>query len=94
VDLTYDRDGVPNPTEINIGRFFTTHFFFSKAGLNMPYLLIKLAYNEELSPINRKINPLTPGLAWIRGMDLEPILTTLKVCDLYESDLQNRRKKV
>ena len=36
VDLTYDRDGVPNPTEINIGRFFTTHQFFTAAGLNMP----------------------------------------------------------
>ncbi len=28
VDLTYDRSGVPNPTEINIGRFFTTHYFW------------------------------------------------------------------
>jgi carbamoyl-phosphate synthase large subunit len=35
VDLTYDREGVPNPTEINIGRFFTTHLFFSEAG-NLP----------------------------------------------------------
>ena len=29
VDLTYDDEGVPNPTEINIGRFFTTHLFFT-----------------------------------------------------------------
>ena len=27
VDMTYDRSGVPNPTEINIGRFFTTVVF-------------------------------------------------------------------
>lgn len=36
VDLTYDGDGVPNPTEINIGRFFTTIHFFTRAGLNLP----------------------------------------------------------
>jgi hypothetical protein len=36
VDMTYDQDGHPNPTEINIGRFFTTHYFFTKAGVNFP----------------------------------------------------------
>src|SRR3989338_8278699 len=39
VDLTYDFSGVPNPTEINIGRFFTTHEFFTRLGLNMPEIL-------------------------------------------------------
>ena len=28
VDMAYDRNGIPNPTEINISRFFTTHKFF------------------------------------------------------------------
>jgi Phosphoribosylaminoimidazole carboxylase (NCAIR synthetase) len=32
VDFTFDKKGIPNPTEINIGRFFTTHFFFTQAG--------------------------------------------------------------
>ena len=36
VDMTYDWDGVPNPTEINIGKFFTTHLFITRAGCNMP----------------------------------------------------------
>src|SRR6267378_14292 len=31
VDMTYDFSDKPNPTEINIGRFFTTIFFFTKA---------------------------------------------------------------
>lgn len=28
VDMAYDKEGIPNPTEINISRFFTTVFFF------------------------------------------------------------------
>ena len=36
VDMTYDFAGLPNVTEINIGRFFTTHYFFTQAGLNFP----------------------------------------------------------
>lgn len=78
VDLTYDKDGTPNPTEINIGKFFTTHYFFTKAGLNMPYIYLKLAFGEPIPKITKRLNPLPEGLLWIRGMDKEPILTTLK----------------
>ncbi|HUK56423.1 MAG TPA: carboxylate--amine ligase [Nitrospiria bacterium] len=77
VDLTYDADGIPNPTEINIGKFFTTHYFFTKAGLNMPYIYLKLAFGEPLPEIPRILNPLPEGLLWIRGMDKEPLLTTI-----------------
>ena len=91
VDLTYSRDGMPNLTEINIGRFFTTHFFFSKAGLNMPYMLVKLAFEEEPPPVSNKVNPLPSGLAWIRGMDMEPVLTTADAVDAFERELEARR---
>ncbi|MCK4781680.1 carboxylate--amine ligase [Candidatus Parcubacteria bacterium] len=75
VDFTYDFSKIPNPTEINIGRFFTTHEFFTKAGLNMPEIYIKLAYGEPLPKISKKINPLENGLIWIRGVDFLPVLT-------------------
>jgi len=75
VDLTYDSSGIPNPTEINIGRFFTTHLFFTEAGLNMPYIFIKTAYGEHFPRLRKKINPLPDGLVWVRGMDFLPILT-------------------
>ena len=90
VDFTYDKDGVPNPTEINIGRFFTTHLFFTEAGLNMPYIFVKLAYGEEVPPLEKKINPLKPGLAWIRGMDFEPILTGVEEIEAPELELEQR----
>ena len=74
VDLTYDKNGIPVPTEINIGRFFTTHYFFTKAGLNMPYIFVKEAFNEEYEKPKKSINPLPDNLLWVRGMDFLPIL--------------------
>ncbi len=94
VDLTYDRDGVPNPTEINVGRFFTTHQFFTAAGLNMPYIFVKSALGETLPYIARTLNPLEPGLAWVRGMDVEPILTTERRIAEARNDLMRRRARV
>ena len=76
VDMTYDQSGVPNPTEINIGRFFTTHYFFTKAGLNMPKIYCDIALDQKFPNLEKKINPLPDGLIWIRGMDVEPVLTT------------------
>jgi len=94
VDLTLDRQGVPNPTEINIARFFTTHQFFSEAGLNMPYLFVRLALGESLPPIPKRINPLPDGLAWIRGMDVTPALTTLDEIEAKESELAELRNQL
>lgn len=93
VDLTYDNKGVPNPTEINIGRFFTTHHFFTEAGLNMPYIFIKLAYGEKLPSIKRKLNPVNPGIVWIRGVDFVPILTTQKEIEKNEKILRKMKRK-
>lgn len=78
VDMTYDLDDYPNPTEINISRFFTTHFFFTKAGLNMPEIYCNIALEGKFPNLKRRINPLPDGLVWIRGMDVEPILTTVE----------------
>lgn len=94
VDLTFDKDGIPNPTEINIGRFFTTHFFFTSAGLNMPYIFVKLALDEDIPPMLKKINPLDPGLVWIRGLDFYPILSDLEHIKSYEDEFLQRREKI
>lgn len=77
VDMTYDRNGVPNPTEINISRFFTTVYFFTTAGLNMPEIFKNIALYNEFPTLTKKINPLPDGLIWIRGMDRAPKLTTM-----------------
>lgn len=76
VDLTYDDDGRANPTEINIGRFFTTILFFARAGLNMPQIYCDLGLDGMRPNLERKVNPLPEGLVWIRGMDVAPVLTS------------------
>ena len=79
--MTYHKNGVPNPTEINIGRFFTTHYFFTKAGLNMPKIYCDIALDGNFPALQKQINPLPDGLIWIRGMDVEPVLTTRSELD-------------
>ena len=93
VDMTYDENGIPNPTEINIGKFFTTHYFFTKAGINFPEIYIKLAFGEDVGYKNT-INPLKEGLVWIRGMDIEPILIEENEIKSYESSFSKNREKL
>jgi len=76
VDMAYDDNGIPNPTEINISRFFTTVRFFTEAGLNMPEIFKCLALGEHFETPSPKINPLKNDLLWLRGMDTQPRLLT------------------
>jgi len=76
VDMAYDKNGVPNPTEINISRFFTTVLFFTMAGLNLPEIFKNIALYGEFPQLEKKINPLPNGLHWLRGMDVVPRLMT------------------
>jgi len=76
VDMAYDKNGFPNPTEINISRFFTTVLFFTTAGLNMPQIFKDIVLYGEFPKLNKKINPLPDGLMWLRGMDTIPRLMT------------------
>jgi len=84
VDMAYDDFGVPNPTEINISRFFTTIKFFTDAGLNMPEIYLRLGIDHQgFEPPTAALNPLPDGLIWLRGMDRAPTLATfedLKAC--------------
>ncbi len=73
VDFTYDGDGMPNPTEINISKFFTTHHFITKTGCNMPDILAELAFGEYNGAYNI-VNPCKPNMYWIRGIDVLPVL--------------------
>lgn len=96
VDMTFDHQGLPNPTEINIGRFFTTHYFFTKAGLNMPEIYCNIALEGKFPSLKNKKNPLPDGLLWIRGMDVEPVLTTTEELAKMEQlccDPKNMREK-
>lgn len=73
VDLMEDKNGKLVPTEINAGRFFATTFFYSKAGLNQPYHMIKLASGEKIPP-QRKYDSLPADIYWIRHIDCPAVL--------------------
>ena len=94
VDLTYDRKGLPNPTEINAGRFFTTASFFPSAGLNMPYIYLKTAFGEPIELPDGNINPLEPGWVWIRGVDVEPVLVREEAIEAETRKLEERRRRL
>lgn len=81
VDMTYDRRGVPNPTEINVSRFFTTIQFFAEAGLNMPKILKDIVLYDKFPNLENPVNPLPNGLLWLRSLDAPPILTTEQEMD-------------
>lgn len=55
VDMTYDKNGIPNPTEINISRFFTTVLFFTEAGLNMPKIFKDIILYNEWPKLDKKL---------------------------------------
>jgi hypothetical protein len=78
VDMTYDKNGVPNPTEINISRFFTTVLFFTEAGLNLPAIFAELGLGGSTLIKKGTISPLQDGLMWMRGMDVTPKMLTEK----------------
>jgi carbamoyl-phosphate synthase large subunit len=85
VDMTFGADDLPYVTEINIARFFTTHYFFTKAGLNLPHIYCQLGVDGTYPNLEMKINPLPDGLLWIRGMDVEPALTSADVLERVKS---------
>lgn len=76
VDMAYDKAGIPNPTEINISRFFTTVLFFTEAGLNLPEIFKDIALYNKFPKLDKKINLLPSDLYWLRGMDVSPRLMT------------------
>jgi carbamoyl-phosphate synthase large subunit len=73
VDMTEDREGRPRVTEINGGRFGTTIHFYTEAGFNFPWLLVRLGLGQavEGAPI---VDPVAPDTWWLRTIDCGPVL--------------------
>ena len=73
VDFKEDETGIPRPTEINCGRFFTTSMFYANAGFNLPHLYVPAGFGE-LSSTAPIINPLPDELLWIRHIDCPAVM--------------------
>jgi carbamoyl-phosphate synthase large subunit len=87
VDFKCDNKGVPRITEINAGRFGTTIHFYTAAGVNFPYILLKIAFGEDYGDIP-DFNPLPENLYWIRTLDCGPVL--VKKEDIEKKDFEQR----
>jgi len=84
VDLKENKKGTPIPTEINIGRFFTTSYFFTKAGVtydvplsNMPSIYVKLGMGLDI-PKGQNMDILPENLYWYRHIDIPATLIDKK----------------
>ncbi len=69
-DIKTNKDGIPVLIEINIGRFFTTSFFFSEAGVNMPYYYTKLGLEGKIEHNKKQFDNLAADLYWVRMIDM------------------------
>ena len=76
LDFKCDADGGLRITEMNAGRFGTTHHFYSVAGLNLPLMYVQLALTGTVAPAPAQYDPLPEGLTWIRTLDAGPVLIT------------------
>lgn len=70
VDLKTGDDGKVYITEINAGRFFTTSYFLTAAGINMPYIYTKFAFGEKIKKIWKQYNTIPSDLYWVRMVDM------------------------
>lgn len=77
VDLTYDHAGVPNPTEIQASRFYTSIYFLARAGLNLPAIYVRLGVGLPVDGYPTGSSPLPDELVWLKTLDAQPILTDL-----------------
>jgi len=74
VDFKCDADGSPRPTEINAGRFGTTNHFYTAAGFNFPWLMVRLALGRPVPEKLPVFNVLPDDLYWVRTLDAGPAL--------------------
>ncbi len=76
VDMTLDAHGIPNPTEIQASRFFSSIFFLAQAGLNLPHLYVQMGLSGQLPDLETRLHPLPDDLVWLKAVDCTPVLTT------------------
>lgn len=72
VDLKENKQGIPCVTEINAGRFYTTSYFITLAGENMPKKYVDMAFGKNVS--FNQYDAVPENLYWIRQIDMMPAL--------------------
>lgn len=90
VDLAFDRDGNPKVTEINAGRFMSGGvILFAQSGFNFPYVAAKTGMGETVDGSMKMTNPFPDGMVCVRGLDIEPVITTRSVINSTAQYMKN-----
>lgn len=83
IDFKENEERTPCVTEINPGRFFTPTYMYVEAGINLPEIYLKLAFNEPISKLP-KFNAFKQKIFWIRGIDIDPV--SIKALDILKEN--------
>lgn len=70
VDLKTDAKGKIKLTEINAGRFFTTSYFFTVAGCNMPHAYLQVGLGGKPGIELKPFNNVPENQYWVRMVDM------------------------
>ncbi|MGH8261618.1 MAG: hypothetical protein ACREUG_18220 [Steroidobacteraceae bacterium] len=76
VDFTWHQDGRPLPTEVQPARFYSSIYFLSRCGLNLPNLFCTVALRGRQAAGRALINPIRDTHYWVKGVDKLPQLLT------------------
>jgi hypothetical protein len=83
VDMTFDANRIPNPTEIQATRFYSSILFLAQAGLNLPHYYVQMGLSDTMPVLESRLHPLPNDLVWLKAVDCLPSLTTMReVCRL------------
>jgi carbamoyl-phosphate synthase large subunit len=91
VDVAFDDKGRPKVTEINSGRFMSGGvILFASHGFNFPYVAAKAGLGEKINGAGNMISPFPEGMICIRGLDVEPVITTRQRMEAPVSEMERR----
>ncbi|MGE0025716.1 MAG: hypothetical protein AB7O78_01750 [Thermoleophilia bacterium] len=88
VDLKEDAGGVPRPTEINAGRFFTICDLPAHLGANLVDLYVRAALDLELPDV-APFDCVPAGFVWARHIDCPAVLVREDSVEQVHVEFQN-----
>ncbi len=87
VDYTLDSEGRPNLTEIQASRLYTSSFFMTKCGLNLPYILYKVGMGLPVKEEEKKVK-IGSDMIWLKYCETFPELVNEKELIKSEENLK------
>ena len=92
VDMNSDRNGVPNVTEINIGRFgMSGAITFYQHGANFPDIALKMAFDEDPGFKPPLLNPLQKDVGIVLSVGSPPVAVTDNEYEPLAREFESRR---